>query len=124
MTTIADFKYDIILAGFSLEEFINNLKDENRWSYKPNKELIKNLNRGVENGNYEFSVVLIDSRSFAYNQITEIIQIKSQNHKLVDFMHLLYLKLSHLIDKYGDWHCHLKGFKRINDFEYEVILGS
>lgn len=124
MITIADFKYDIILTGLALKDFIEDLKCETRCNSKHNEELLKNLNRKVVNGNYKFSVVLIDNTSFAYNQLTEIIEIKSQNYKLVDFMHLLYLKLSHMINKYDDWHCFLEGFRRINDFEYEVILGS
>lgn len=123
--TIADLKLDINLIGCtSLEDFKKDLTENWGNNFNLNKKLIENFDRKVKEGNYRFSVLLINGNLPGYEQVTEIIQIKSQNYTLGSFIHLLYLKLSEKIDEYNDWHCFLEGFKRINDFEYEVILGS
>ena len=127
--TIADLKCDINLTGCtSSEGFKKDLIGGWGNDFSPNRELINNFNRKVKNGNYKFSVLLTDNRSSHYCsdlfQITETFEIKSKNLKLDTFIHTLYLILSEKIDMYNDWHCFLIGFKRINDFDYEVILGG
>lgn len=105
--TIADLDFDIRLENLSAHDY--NLQFEDFKYYLQNT--FSNRNKQIRKGRYSF---IIKDKNITF-------QKPSFHNFLYSFIFQICLELSSLLK--GE-NLYLDGFKRINDFKYEVILSK
>lgn len=131
INTIADLKFDLLLESKSFKDFKEEIFEINPfYEEEYDKILVENGDRKIKNGMYTINIQLVNNRYQGFNTkstfeyVNVRFKVKSKNYKLKYFLYLVYKEISKKVEEYNDWHIFLKGFNKIDDFEYEVILGS
>lgn len=134
MNTIADLKLEILLSNSSIlfsdcSKFLHNMwKCEIKKFNLLNTDFIENFERKVKNGTYTFSMAFNSSYDNLFPRPEHIqcarrkLEMKSSNMTLSWFIYSLCYSISSKLKEHNIEFIFLEGFKRINDFEYEIVL--